>query len=72
MGELVEHGHAPDDPVQGLAGLVPVLGEQPQLPVRHGHAGPVTEVFFDGEGLAYQSSALSSRPRSWAVMPSCW
>jgi len=51
-GELIEQGHAPDRPAQGLAGLLLGLGKQPELPVRHGHPGPVVEFFLDGEGLA--------------------
>ena len=62
VGELVEQGHAPDDPVQGLAGLLPVLGEQPELPVRQGHAGPVAEFFVDGEGFAVPVLGLVQPP----------
>jgi hypothetical protein len=62
MGKLVEHGHAPDHPVQGLAGLVPGLGEQPELPVRQGHPGPVAEFFFYGEGLALPVPGLVQPP----------
>src|SRR5689334_2231352 len=34
VGELVEHGHAPDGPVQGLGGLLPGLGGQARAKVR--------------------------------------
>ena len=62
VGKLIEQGRAPDDPLQGLAGLLPVLGEQSELPVRQGHAGPVAEFFSDGEGFVVPVVGLVQPP----------
>lgn len=41
---------------------MPGLGEQPELPVRQGHPGPVAEFFFYGEGLALPVPGLVQPP----------
>jgi hypothetical protein len=38
-------------PVLGVIPPPPVLGDHAEMAVAVGHAGPVAEVFFDGEGF---------------------